>query len=365
MMQINRPTLLLDQKKCIRNIEKMVIKSKKHKLILRPHFKTHRSKYISNLFKEYGIDKCTVSNVEMAEYFAKSGFNDITIAFPLNILQISLVEKLARKINLNILIDNIDTFEILEKKINLPLNSYLEIDTGADRTGFHYSKIDVIKQICTRLYNSKKLILKGLLTHAGNTYLCRSKDMIDKVHYESISRLIKIKFELKLDESIILSIGDTPSCSISEQFEGIDEIRPGNFVFYDVMQLQIGSCSIDDIAMCLACPIVSIDKKKEKVVIWGGSAHLSKEFIEFNGAKVYGLVVKLNPKGWELIENAYVFSISQEHGCLYIPENSLKQFSIGNILGILPIHSCSTVGLMRQYYILGSENNIPIFPDNY
>jgi D-serine deaminase-like pyridoxal phosphate-dependent protein len=363
-MNIDRPTLLLDNEKCLNNIKKMQEKATKHRLIFRPHFKTHRSAEISNWFKSYGVNSCTVSNIEMAEYFAENNFNDITIAFPANVLQISRIENLARKINLNILIDNLETYEIISKKTNTTLNYFLEIDTGANRTGVYYSNFELIKKIVFKEKNSKKLKLKGLITHAGNTYLCNNANEIEKTHRASIERLIEIKNKLNYEKNLILSIGDTPSCSISDNFEGIDEIRPGNFVFYDVMQWLIGSCSIDEIAICVACPVVSINLNNEIAYVWGGSVHLSKEFAVLGNKKIFGLVATFENNKWNIIENAYVSSISQEHGCLYIPKNILKSFSVGKILGILPVHSCLTVGLMRTYRINGSTELIQTLPDN-
>ena len=78
---------------------------------------------------------------------------------------------------------------------------------------------------------------------------------------------------------LITSYGDTPSCSLADNFEGFDEIRPGNFVYYDVMQYHIGSCSLDEIAVAVACPVVAIHPERNEVVIYGGAVHFSKEFI--------------------------------------------------------------------------------------
>ena len=58
-----------------------------------------------------------------------------------------------------------------------------------------------------------------------------------------------------------------------------DEIRPGNFAYYDVMQYHIGSCNMDNIAVAVACPVVAVHPQKNELVIYGGAIHLSKEFI--------------------------------------------------------------------------------------
>ena len=103
-MQISQPTLLVDEKKCRKNIQKMLKKAKSHKLIFRPHFKTHQSLEIGKWFKELGTNKITVSSLKMAEYFSCQ-WKDITVAFPLNILEMHTVNELAKKITLNVCIE--------------------------------------------------------------------------------------------------------------------------------------------------------------------------------------------------------------------------------------------------------------------
>ena len=90
-MKIIKPTLLIDRKKCQSNISRMVNKSLKYNLNLRPHFKTHQSAIIGELFKDFNINTITVSSVSMAIYFEKHGWKNITIAFPVNILEIDQI----------------------------------------------------------------------------------------------------------------------------------------------------------------------------------------------------------------------------------------------------------------------------------
>jgi D-serine deaminase-like pyridoxal phosphate-dependent protein len=74
---ITKPTLLIDKKKCKRNIEMMFLKAKINNVVFRPHFKTHQSLDIGQWFKELGVDKITVSSLEMAQYFS-SEWKDIS-----------------------------------------------------------------------------------------------------------------------------------------------------------------------------------------------------------------------------------------------------------------------------------------------
>jgi len=73
MLNIVKPTLLLDTKKMMSNIEFMATKAKINNLIFRPHFKTHQSLEIGKLFLDYEIDKITVSSINMTLYFIKGG----------------------------------------------------------------------------------------------------------------------------------------------------------------------------------------------------------------------------------------------------------------------------------------------------
>ena len=71
----------------------------------------------------------------MAKYFASHGWNDITLAFPVNILEINEINQLAKKIKLNVLVENREAAQILAEKITNPLGVYIKIDTGYNRTG--------------------------------------------------------------------------------------------------------------------------------------------------------------------------------------------------------------------------------------
>ena len=83
---ITTPTLILDETKCKQNIANMYHKSQKHGVLLRPHFKTHQSLQVGRWFKEAGVSKIIVSSLQMASYFAPE-WNDITVAFPVNVLE--------------------------------------------------------------------------------------------------------------------------------------------------------------------------------------------------------------------------------------------------------------------------------------
>ena len=359
-MKINSPTYLIDKSKCLSNIQKMSIKAKANNLVFRPHFKTHQLAEIGEWYKNTGVDKITVSSIEMAKYFANHGWKDITIAFPLNILELDTIIQLANKIELNVLIDSVEVAEVLRDKIDIPLNYFIEIDTGDHRTGIELTNKKKIDTIISKTSENKNLSFSGFLTYPGNTYKATSKEQILSIHENSIKQLRELKNHYsKYFKHLIISIGDTPSCSLSNNFEGIDEIRPGNFVFYDWMQYKLGSCSIDEIAVAMVCPVVGKYPERNEIAIHGGAVHFSKEYIldyqlsESLPVKNFGQVIKKVPtfKKVEPLNDCYLSSISQEHGIIKCPDEFLEQTKIGDLVSIIPIHSCLTMNLMKENYI--------------
>jgi len=349
-MNITKPTLILDEAKCKANIAFMTDKAKMQNVELRPHFKTHQSLEIGSWFKEAGVSKITVSSIDMAEYFAKD-WNNITVAFPLNILEIDTINKLASKVTLNVLVESVFTAEFLMTHLKHSVNFLIKLNIGNGRTGLLPSNTGTIDAILKVTKTSDVLQFMGFLGHAGQTYKCRNKAEIIKIHDKAKSEILAIKnlYENQYPE-LIASYGDTPSCSVADDFGGLDELRPGNFVFYDVMQVQIGDCSYNNIAVAMACPIVSIHKDRSEMIIYGGGIHFSKDRIVDNEKLVFGQVAQNNGATWnDVIPNMYLKALSQEHGVVSVPKALIDKYTIGDIIYVLPVHSCMTADLMKRY----------------
>lgn len=351
---IVKPTLLLDENKTRKNIAQMVKKAKISRVELRPHFKTHQSAEIGGWFSEEGITKITVSSVDMAYYFAKNGWRDITIAFPVNIRQIPEINQLAGEIQLGLVIESLESLEFLSSSLDHAVQVWIKVDPGSNRTGVHWENVDHIFQIARQTQSNCKLILKGVLVHAGHTYHANSAEEVCHIHNESMNRLrmLSSKLAARGMAGMEISIGDTPSSSLCDDFAGTTEIRPGNFVFYDAQQLMIGSCTAEQISVAAACPVVASHPERNELVIYGGAVHLSKDSFVDNGITKFGLVAFPTPFGWgNPVESAYVARMSQEHGIIHI-ENGIEKIKIGDLLCVLPAHVCLAVTLMKNYLTL-------------
>lgn len=358
MFKIIRPALLLDKQKCISNIDKIVNKAAQNKVLLRPHFKTHQSIEVARWFRERGVSSCTVSSLEMAEYFSEDNWNDITVAFPINILEVDLINRLAAKIKLNLLVSTSGVLPQLLKKLNSSIGVYIDIDTGYHRTGIDPLDVTQLERIMEEIESSSMLLIEGFLSHAGHTYKCNSKSEIEFI-YNSESLLLnelKNKYRKRFP-NLKLSVGDTPSASLLDNFSSIDEIRAGNLVFYDLTQAKIGSCKIDEIAVALVCPVVAVYPERNEIIIYGGGVHFSKDFLlAEDGKPSYGAVVMLSEEGWMLPPTSmFVKSLSQEHGIIHASSDEIYKIKPGDLLGILPVHSCLTADAMDCYYLATGE----------
>ena len=357
-MHITKPTLIVDESQVKMNLQKMNEKCIGQKVEFRPHFKTHQSRVIGNWFRNLGISKITVSSVDMAKYFASDGWNDITIAIPVNILQLDEINELASIISLGVLLESIESAQQLVNQITNPLSVWIEIDQGYHRTGVQ--KTGEILEIIQIIRKSSNLTLVGLLTHAGQSYYAQSISELHNIHENSVKGLLELKEDLVKNgckPSLKISIGDTPTCSIVNDFRGVDEIRPGNFVFFDLTQSALGVCEEAEIAIGVACPVIAKYPDRNQVVIYGGVVHLSKEMlITSKGAKTFGKIAVIGEdKKFYSIPESSVVSLSQEHGIVEMPLEIIESISIGDLLVIIPVHACITANLHSKYLTMNGE----------
>jgi len=341
------PEFVVNKNIVEKNIDFMLAKAQKSNIIFRPHFKTHQSAEIGKLFLKKGIKQITVSSLKMAEFFANEGFSDITIAIPANLNQIEELNSLAEKIQLNIILANAEIDTNLIAKLSSKLGIFIEINLGYNRSGININNLPEIEEIINKII-STKLNFKGFLSHYGNTYSAKSTEEIIEIYNSSTEKFLSLKQKYK-NLNPIISIGDTPSCSLVENFSEIDEIRPGNFVYYDLMQYALGVCKLSDISASVKATIIAKYPKRNELIVHAGAVHLSKEFIEFNGEKTFGKIVEIeNNIITDIIENMNITSLSQEHGIIKCSAKQFEKYNLYDEIDILPVHSCLTANLMKN-----------------
>lgn len=336
----DKPTLVVYPEICQENIRRMTGKAKRNGVNFRPHFKTHQSTQIGEWYRNEGVTNITVSSVSMAEYFADAGWNDITIAFPFNSLEIDKINALASRIQLNVIVSSLTAAENLVRLATQNLRVFIEVDAGYHRSGILAENTDAIRTCAEVIPKSNKLSFAGFLAHFGNSYNCRNQQEIIDIWNESMVKIRRLK---QLFPQAYISVGDTPCCSVVEDFSGADEIRPGNFVFYDFMQTVIGSCRPENVGVAVHCPVAAVYSERRQAVLYGGAVHLSKDSVDLQGKKVFGWVGNADKM---YIPSCYIISLSQEHAIAEFPEGIALPRE-GEVLAVMPVHSCLTVSCLK------------------
>ena len=235
------------------------------------------------------------------------------------------------------------TVSRLNDELIAPVDVFIELDAGYGRSGISTEKVDHIKKVAEAVEQGQKTQLYGLYCHPGNTYHTNAKTEIVDIWADVIKKMQSVKAALsRISDTLKIRVGDTPGCAVVEDMQGVDEIGPGNFVFYDLVMNYLDVCTEKEIAVAMACPVVAKNEDRNEIIIHGGAVHFSKDHLfDANEEKFFGEVVVLEEQGWSsIIDGIKLVSLSQEHGVLKASNQVFNTIEVGDILGVLPIHSC-------------------------
>lgn len=357
------PTVLVDPERVRNNVQAMSARARAAGVGFRPHFKTHQSIEVGAWMRAWGVERITVSSVSMAEGFVAAGWKDLTIALPAYPAMLARVAALIdRGARIGLLVDHPEAATALARDSALRLASertgtsipvWVKIDAGYGRAGIRWDDEARLREVLAAL-DADWLERVGLLAHSGHTYSQRGREQIAAIHAQCLSRLLPLQRRYANEFSqghCALSIGDTPSCSLLDDFGPVDEIRPGNFVFYDLSQLEIGACQAEQIAACVLCPVIGKDEQGGRLILHGGAVHLSKDRLDGPTGPCFGWIAPRAYDGsWQLPDSRLrLSSLSQEHGIVDLEASALRNYRIGDFVQVFPVHSCLACDLHSEY----------------
>src|SRR5215210_6758304 len=342
------PYLLIDGAKLDRNIQKMADVARESRVALRPHVKTHKIPRIAREQLDAGGAGITVAKVSEAEVMADGGMEDIFIAYPLvTEAKIRQALRLGERVRLVVGVDSLKGARRLSAVAeDRTLEVRLEVDTGLRRTGVLY---DEAVGLAGEIEGMGNLDLTGIYTYRG-AVLGGSKTLeLEKAGLEEGHLMVSLADMLRergirVDD---VSVGSTPTVEHVAKVDGVTEIRPGTYVFYDRMQARLGACSLDECAAVVVCTVVS-RPAPHLVIIDGGSKTFATDVgpgAEPLNLEGYGHVV-----GYP---DAVLGRLTEEHGMLSVDEDC--DLEVGDTLQIIPNHFCSTVNLHDEVYLLGED----------
>jgi D-serine deaminase-like pyridoxal phosphate-dependent protein len=346
------PVADLNMDRLRRNISRMADRARKAGIALRPHFKTHCSSAIGKEFRLFGVKSITVSSTAMGWYFARSGWNDITVAFVAHPGEMSELADLASSTRLGVLTDSVEGMRALDTALPPGTRLWVDVDCGYGRTGIPWGDTLEIVELAKAARRLGRLEFAGLLTHAGDSYSALSREGVLEVGARTLHRMAEVKsmFDAQGLEGFAISTGDTPTCSVMDDFGCATEMRPGNFVFNDLQQVALGSCDCGSLAFRVLCPVAAVYPARSALVLHCGSVNLSADRIEDDGRAFFGAVARPDkwPEGPHM-PGAPIRRLSQEHASVEDPEGLLRGVKPGDLVAVYPVHSCLAAWQFSDY----------------
>jgi D-serine deaminase-like pyridoxal phosphate-dependent protein len=341
---LDTPALLIDLDVVARNLERMQEKANNYGVALRPHIKTHKIPELAQLQMRLGAHGITAAKVSEAEVMAAAGIKNIFVAN-----QIVTKEKLHRlaalskDVNISIGLDSIAAARKLSEVFaasGLSIEYLIEINSGLNRCGVLPGKEAV--ELFQAVDNLPSLRFKGIFTHAGQVYGADSLSEVKEIsRHESIIMAETAKAFAEVGTSPdIVSVGSTPTMKVWQGHEGVNEIRPGNYIFHDAIQMSLGAATLEECALSIVSTVIS-RPEKERAVLDGGS----KAFGLDRGAHGKEMVTGF---GIVLGKQAILARLSEEHGILTLDPK--VDLDIGEKVRIIPNHACAVVNLFDRAY---------------
>jgi D-serine deaminase-like pyridoxal phosphate-dependent protein len=357
LASLRTPSVLVDQQKLEQNIERMQSAADARHIRLRPHAKTHKSPDLAQIQIARGAVGICCAKLGEAEVFVDAGIKDIRLPYPLNPANSARLLALLDRTRLSFIVDHEgvarEWSRILEDA-GRTVDVLVKVDVGFHRCGIDPEAADAAAFVA-RIADLPGLTLRGLLSHAGHAYGAASEAEIAGIAAAEARLLTTLRDRVsdagvRLDE---ISVGATPTARFSLLEDGITEVRPGNYVYCDRMQVALGSASWDDCALTVLSRVVS-RPAPDRLILDAGSKTLTTDLARGAGdVSGFGVVLEslesTQPDHSLLIER-----LSEEHATVRVRsgESRLKP---GDLVRIVPNHACVVSNLMDEVWLVSGN----------
>jgi len=363
------PALILDRSKLEANAARMRERVARLGVTLRPHVKTSKSIDVLRILSSGANLPITVSTLAEADYFFAHGVRDILYAVGIAPVKLPHVAQLIRGgCALRVILDSVEAAEAVQafgSGEGVTIEALIELDTDGKRAGV-LPDDDLLIEIARRLSSGPGARLAGVMTHAGGSYSARTLGEFEAIAEReragavtAAARLRAAGFPIE-----IVSVGSTPTVHYARTLEGVTEARVGVYAFGDLVQAELGTCTIGDIAVSVLASVIGHSRGHGRVLIDAGFLALSRDrgTADFRVDWGYGAVCDAVTGG--LIEEVRVESTNQEHGIITAREGEIdwSRFPIGGRVRVLPNHACATAAAYDRYFVTdGGERVIDVW----
>jgi len=316
---------------------------------LRPHTKTHKVPAVGKLQLASGAVGLTVAKVGEAEVMLASGTPDLLVAYP--VIGRSKLERLtevARKTRVTVALDSSFAARQLSeaaRQAQVSFGVLAEVDVGLGRVGV--TPGEELVQLAQAVERLPRLTFEGIAFYPGHIRLLGEDGPEEPLR--QLGRTVKSMlddFRRAGLEVRVVSGGSTPTLFRSHEVAGVNEIRPGTYVYNDVNTVRSGACAWDDCAVSILTTVVSTARKGHMIVD-GGSKTFSSDRLVGSPESSFGRVVE-DP-------DSVFHNMNEEHGFVDI-RRAGREFSVGDRVRIIPNHVCVAVNLHEQVYGVRKDN---------
>jgi D-serine deaminase-like pyridoxal phosphate-dependent protein len=397
------PCVLVERDRLAANIERMQRKADTHGVRLRPHAKTHKSLAIARRQQAAGAHGLTVATVAEAEAFVRAGFDDVCIAYPLvGAHRLRRVRRLMETARLSFCLDTPEAVDAASAffvehgagprgagPAGNAARVLMEVDVGHGRCGVRHDA-PAAADLARHIAAARSLRLSGVLTHAGQAYHGPRHDdespegALRRVAEEERTRMLALAVRLREagvpgavpnadgnasdasggGEPFVISIGSTPSMRFFENaaYEGfrVTEVRPGNYVFYDAMQVALGTATLEDCALTVLATVVSRRRARagtHRLFLDAGKKVVTAD----TGALTEGYGLPLyNAAAMRALPHARIDGLSEEHAWVRVTGGATM--GVGDRLRFVPNHACVTVATQRALVLVDGDEVVEALP---
>ena len=337
---------------------------------LRPHIKTAKCPKVAEEQARAGARGITASTLKEAEEFFAAGMGDCIYAVGMAPAKLPQALGLVRRgCALKIICDNVESARAIAAfgaENAVCLEVLIEIDTDGHRSGVPPEAPELIA-IARAIEQGGGARLAGVLTHAGSSYDLATREAIEELAEQE--RALCVRAAIRLREAgfacPLVSTGSTPTALFCKNLEGVNEVRAGVYVFFDLVMHSLGVCSMDEIALSVLTTVIGHQKERGWAIVDAGWMAMSRD----RGARKdfgYGQVCGLDGTP---LPGYTVSGANQEHGIISLRHgldaDIATRFPVGTLLRILPNHACATGAQFPAYHALAENGQCEVWPRFY
>ncbi|MFM0204182.1 DSD1 family PLP-dependent enzyme [Paraburkholderia fungorum] len=357
--ELDTPCLLLDEARMTRNIERLRTHLGALGVQLRPHLKTPKSIEVALRTMGSAAGPAAVSTLKEAEQFADAGVRDILYAVGIAPNKLDRVAALRRRgVDLSIVVDNVEAARAVAAKARETgdkIPTLIEIDSDGHRAGVAPQRPDDLVAI-GRVLNEGGAQLRGVLTHAGESYSCKSLDEIAAMAERERAAAVTCAQTLRAAglPAPVVSVGSTPTAHFARDLTGVTEVRAGVFVFFDLVMAGLGVCATDDLALSVLATVIGHQRDKGWILVDAGWMAMSRDrgTARQRIDQGYGIVCDVDS---QIYPDLIMVEANQEQGILALRPGSgadLPDLPVGTQVRILPNHACATGAQHDAYQVV-------------